>query len=72
MEAFRLEQRHAVTTTINSPIFGGLLKVNQGYGNIVWDLISWGLLKNGEDKNIKCITYHGIGRPLTLEACDPN
>ena len=72
MEAFRLEQHRAVTTTINSPIFGGLLKVNQGRGNIVWDLISWGLVKTGEDKNIKCITYHGIGHPITLETCDPN
>jgi len=72
MEIFRLEQRRAVTTTINSPIFGGLLKVNQGQGNIIWNLISWGLLKTGEDKNQKCVTYHGIGHPLTLETCDPN
>jgi hypothetical protein len=72
METFRLEQRRAVTTTINSPIFGGLLKVNQGQGSIVWDLINWGLLQTGEDKNKKCITYHGLGSPLTLETCDRN
>ncbi|EFX73347.1 hypothetical protein DAPPUDRAFT_109816 [Daphnia pulex] len=63
METYRLEQRRAVTTTINSPIFGGLLKVNQGQGNIVWDLINWGLLQTGEDKNKKCVTYHGLGNP---------
>jgi hypothetical protein len=50
METFRLEQRRTVTTTINSPIFGGLLKVNQGQGNIVWDLINWSLLQTGEAK----------------------
>jgi len=72
METFRLEQRKAVTTTINSPIFGGLLKVNQGQGNIVWNLINWGLFQTGEDKNKKCVTYHGIGNPLTLEMCDQN
>ncbi|EFX75157.1 hypothetical protein DAPPUDRAFT_108213 [Daphnia pulex] len=72
MGTFHLEQRRAVTTTINSPIFGGLLKVNQGQGNIVWDLINWGLLQTGEDKNKKCMTYHGLGNPLTLETCDQN
>jgi hypothetical protein len=72
MEKFRLEQRRVVTTTINSPIFGGLLKVNQGQGNIVWDLINWGLLQTEEDKNKKCVTYHGLGNPLTLETCDQN
>jgi hypothetical protein len=37
MEEWRIEESNALTTTINSPIFGGLLHVNQGKGNIVWD-----------------------------------
>ncbi len=53
--------KKSLTTTINSPIFGGLLKVNQGKGNIVWDC-----------NNTKCVTYHGVGEVLTLETCDPD
>ena len=61
MEEWRLEEINAITTTINSPIFGGLLKVNQGQGNIVWDLINWGLLRSKGHNNTKCVTYHGVG-----------
>ncbi|KAK4007029.1 hypothetical protein OUZ56_012184 [Daphnia magna] len=42
IQEVRLEQRRAVTTTINSPIFGGILKENHGSGNIIWDMIAWG------------------------------
>ena len=72
MEEWRLEESYALTTTINSPIFGGLLHVNQGKGNIVWDLINWGLLKTKDQTKTKCVTYHGVGKVLTLETCDPN
>ncbi|KAK4037730.1 hypothetical protein OUZ56_029759 [Daphnia magna] len=40
IQEVRLEQRRAVTTTINSPIFGGILKANHGSGNIIWDMIA--------------------------------
>ncbi|KAK4007198.1 hypothetical protein OUZ56_012358 [Daphnia magna] len=59
LQEVRLEQRKAVTTTINSPIFGGILKANHGSGNIIWDMIAWGLLKNGQYPNGKCVTHHG-------------
>ena len=72
LEERRLEESNAITTTINSPIFGGLLKVNQGQGNIIWDLINWGLLRSKGHNNRKCVTYHGVGEVLTLETCDPN
>ena len=72
MEEWRLEESNALTTTINSPIFGGLLHVNQGKGNIVWDLINWGLLRTKDQTKTKCVTYHGVGEVLTLETCDPN
>ncbi|KAK4028686.1 hypothetical protein OUZ56_021690 [Daphnia magna] len=42
IQEVRLEQRRAVTTTINSPKFGGILKANHGSGNIIWDMIAWG------------------------------
>ena len=67
-----MEESNAITTTINSPIFCELLKVNQGQENIVWDLINWGLLRAKGHNNPKCVTYHGIGEVLTLETCDPN
>ncbi|KAK4037163.1 hypothetical protein OUZ56_029205 [Daphnia magna] len=51
IQEVRLEQRRAITTTINSPIFGGILKENHGSGNIIWDMIAWGLLKNGQYAN---------------------
>ncbi|KAI9551204.1 hypothetical protein GHT06_003603 [Daphnia sinensis] len=47
----KMEQRKTITTTINSPIFGGILKTNHGTGNIIWDMIAWGLLKNGQHPN---------------------
>jgi hypothetical protein len=72
MEEWRLEESNALTTTINSPIFGGLVNVNQGKGNIVWDLINWGLLRTKDQTKTKCVTYHGVGEVLTLETCDPN
>jgi hypothetical protein len=72
IEDWRLEERKALTSTINSPIFGGLLKVNQGKGNIVWDLINWGLLRSKGHNDTKCVTYHGVGEALTLEKCDPD
>ncbi|KAI9554962.1 hypothetical protein GHT06_020246 [Daphnia sinensis] len=72
LEEIRLEQRRAVATTINSPIFGGLIKFNHGHGNIIWDMISWGLLKNGKPPNEKCVTYNGKNTMMTLEECDPN
>lgn len=72
LEETQLEQRRTMTTTINSPIFGGLLKFNHGKGNIIWDMINWGLLKNGKPPNKKCINYNGLGNVLTLETCDPN
>jgi hypothetical protein len=72
MEEWRLEESNTLTTTINSPIFGGLLNVNQGKGNIVWDLINWGLLRTKNQTKTKCVTYHGVGEVLTLETCDPN
>ncbi|KAK4009668.1 hypothetical protein OUZ56_018814 [Daphnia magna] len=45
-EEIQLEQRTSVTTTVSSPIFGGLLKRNHGRGNIIWDMIGWGLMKH--------------------------
>jgi hypothetical protein len=72
MQEWRLEESNAVTTTINSPIFGGLLKVNQGKKNIVWDLINWGLLRSKDSNYTKCVTNHGFGEALTLEKCDTN
>jgi hypothetical protein len=72
LQEWQIEESITLTSTINSPIFGGLLKVNQGKGNIVWDLISWGLLRSKAHNNTKCVTYHGVGKVLTLEDCDPN
>ncbi|KZS00771.1 Uncharacterized protein APZ42_002793, partial [Daphnia magna] len=69
-QEIRLEQRRAVTTTINSPIFGGILKANHGSGNIIWYMIAWGLLKNGQYPNGKCVTHHGLEKQLTMEDCD--
>ncbi|KAI9552229.1 hypothetical protein GHT06_022584 [Daphnia sinensis] len=66
----RMEQRKTITTTINSPIFDGILKTNHGTGNIIWDMIAWGLLKNGQHPNEKCVTHHRLDKPLTLEDCD--
>ncbi|KZS09731.1 Uncharacterized protein APZ42_025982 [Daphnia magna] len=45
-EEIQLEQRTSVTRTVSSPIFGGLLKRNHGRGNIIWDMIGWGLMKH--------------------------
>ncbi|KAI9555943.1 hypothetical protein GHT06_018484 [Daphnia sinensis] len=59
----KMEQRKTITTTINSPIFGGILKTNHGTGNIIWDMIAWGLLKNGQHPNEKCQTT--TTRPTT-------
>ena len=70
MKEFKQEQLRAITTTINSPIFGGELNRNQGNGNIIWDMISWGLFKCL--RNDKCVTHHGIGEKLTMEPCDEN
>ncbi|KAK4045744.1 hypothetical protein OUZ56_033645 [Daphnia magna] len=70
IQEVKLEQRRAVTTTINSPIFGGILKANHGSGNIIWDMIAWGLLKNGQYANGKCVTHHGLEKKLTMEDCD--
>ncbi|KAK4015088.1 hypothetical protein OUZ56_030078 [Daphnia magna] len=70
IQEVRLEQRKAVTTTINSPIFGGILKANHGSGNIIWDMIAWGLLKNGQYPHGKCVTHHGLEKQLTMEDCD--
>ncbi|KAK4015065.1 hypothetical protein OUZ56_030055 [Daphnia magna] len=70
IQEVRLEQRRAITTTINSPIFGGILKANHGSGNIIWDMIAWGLLKNGQYANGKCVTHHGLEQQLTMEDCD--
>ncbi|KZR97462.1 Uncharacterized protein APZ42_007654, partial [Daphnia magna] len=70
LQEVRLEQRRAVTTTINSPIFGGILKANHGSGNIIWDMIAWVLLKNGQYPNGKCVTHHGFNKQLTMEDCD--
>ncbi|KAK4017564.1 hypothetical protein OUZ56_033070 [Daphnia magna] len=70
IQEVRLEQRRAITTTINSPIFGGILKANHGSGNIIWDMIAWGLLKNGHYPNGKCVTHHGLEQQLTMEDCD--
>ncbi|KAK4037604.1 hypothetical protein OUZ56_029635 [Daphnia magna] len=70
IQEVRLEQRRAITTTINSPIFGGILKANHGIGNIIWDMIAWGLLKNGQYANGKCVTHHGLEKQLTMEDCD--
>jgi hypothetical protein len=72
MEEWRIEESNALTTTINYPILGGLLKVNQVKENIVWDLINWGLLRTKDQTKTKCVTYHGVGEMLTLETCDPN
>ncbi|KAK4045577.1 hypothetical protein OUZ56_033223 [Daphnia magna] len=70
IQEVRLEQRRAITTTINSPIFGSILKANHGSGNIIWDMIAWGLLKNGQYANGKCVTHHGLEKQLTMEDCD--
>ncbi|KAK4009701.1 hypothetical protein OUZ56_018847 [Daphnia magna] len=70
IQEVRLEQRRAITTTINSPILGGILKANHGSGNIIWDMIAWGLLKNGQYANGKCVTHHGLEQQLTMEDCD--
>jgi hypothetical protein len=72
LQEWRIEESNTLISTINSPIFGGLLKVNQGKGNIVWDLINWGLLRSKGHNDTKCVTYHGVGKVLTLEDCDPN
>ncbi|KAK4006335.1 hypothetical protein OUZ56_011489 [Daphnia magna] len=69
IQEVRLEQRRAITTTINSPIFGGILKANHSSGNIIWDMIAWGLLKNGQYPNGKCVTHHGLEKQLTMEDC---
>ncbi|KAK4045615.1 hypothetical protein OUZ56_033302 [Daphnia magna] len=70
IQEVRLEHRRAFTTTINSPIFGGILKANHGSGNIIWDMIALGLLKNGQYANGKCVTHHGLEKQLTMEYCD--
>jgi hypothetical protein len=57
LQEWRIEESITLTSTINSPIFGGLLKVNQGKGNIVWDLISLGLLRSKGHNDSKCVTY---------------
>ena len=72
LQEWRVEESNTLISTINSPIFGGLLKVNQGKGNIVWDLINWGLLRSKGHNDTKCVTYYGVGKVLTLEDCDPN
>ena len=72
MQEWRLEENNTLIFTINSPIFGELIKVNQGEGNIIWDLINWGLLRSKGHNNTKCVTYHGVGEVLTLETRDPN
>jgi hypothetical protein len=72
LQEWRVEESNTLISTINSPIFGGLLKVNQGKENIVWDLINWGLLRSKGHNNTKCVTYHGVGKVLTLEDCDLN
>ncbi|XP_045023229.1 uncharacterized protein LOC123467349 [Daphnia magna] len=71
-EEIQLEQRTSVTTTVSSPIFGGLLKRNHGRGNIIWDMIGWGLMKHGKSPDEKCLTHNGVNKAITLEACDPN
>ncbi|XP_045023163.1 uncharacterized protein LOC123466389 [Daphnia magna] len=71
-EEIQLEQRTSVTTTVSSPIFGGLLKRNHGRGNIIWDMIGWGLIKHGKSPDEKCLTHNGINKAITLETCDPN
>ncbi|XP_045035875.1 LOW QUALITY PROTEIN: uncharacterized protein LOC123476928 [Daphnia magna] len=71
-EEIQLEQRTSVTTTVSSPIFGGLLKRNHGRGNIIWDMIGWGQMKHGKSPDEKCLTHNGVNKPITLEACDPN
>ncbi|KAK4006857.1 hypothetical protein OUZ56_012013 [Daphnia magna] len=70
IQEVRLDQRKAVTTTINSPIFGGILKTNHGSGNIIWDMIAWGLWKNGQYPTEKCVTHHGLNEQLTMENYD--
>ena len=72
MQEWRLEENNTLISTINSPIFGELIKVNQGEGNITWDLINCGLLRSKGHNNTKCVTYHGVGEVLTLETRDPN
>jgi hypothetical protein len=61
LREWQIEESNTLTSTIFSPIFGGLLKVNQGKGNIVWDLINWGLLRSKGHNDTKCVTYHGVG-----------
>ena len=61
MQEWRLEENNTLISTINSPIFGELIKINQGEGNIIWDLINWGLLRSKGHNNTKCVTYHGVG-----------
>ena len=70
MREWRLEESNTPITTINSPFFGGLLKVNRGQENIVWDLINWGLLLTKDQNTKKCVTYHGVGEALTLQKCN--
>ncbi|KAK4045438.1 hypothetical protein OUZ56_033044 [Daphnia magna] len=72
LEEIQLKQQRTMTTTIKSPLFGELIKFNQGKGNIIWDMINWGLLKNRKPPNEKCVTYNGLANVLTLETCDPN
>ncbi len=72
LQEWRIEESNTLISTINSPIFGGLLKVNQGKGNIVWDLINWGLLRSKGHNDTKCVTYHGVGKVLTLDDSDPD
>jgi hypothetical protein len=72
MQEWRVEESNTLISTINSPILGGLLKVNQGKGNIVWDLINWGILRSKGHNNTKWVTFHGVGKVLTLEDCDSN
>ena len=61
MQEWRLEENNTLISTINSPNFGELIKVNQEEGNIIWDLINWGLLRSKGHNNTKCVTYHGVG-----------
>ncbi|KZS19686.1 Uncharacterized protein APZ42_013852 [Daphnia magna] len=70
IQEVQLEQRKAITTTMNSPIFGGALKKNHGSGIIIRDMIAWGLLKNGQHQSKKCVTHHGINKQLTMEDSD--
>ena len=66
MQEWRLEESNTLITTINYPLFDGLLKVNQGQGNIIWNLINWGLLRSKRHNNTNCVTYHGVGEVLPV------